>query len=365
MNRATLAALWVVASQGCAVTQAEVRMLTACVEVLPVLAEEEIDGYTVLAEVRAGSLERLKRDACAVGATAITAVQREATRAAGGSTRTLLTARAIVGGEARTSQAQKLVAEAEQKRDWPLTVPALAIRCRDNADPAGAMVVAVQSGGTADRVGVAPGDIIRRLDDTPTTTAEELSHAAAATDSDHELEIVRNGVSLTIDASGPHADFTLPSPQWYGWKILLADAASWAALIGAEAATDAGALVVGAPLLTLPGATIHWYHGHLGRGFLSIGLRAGLSFGGALVASSAKSGGSKLTNPYELLEAAVYGYVVGQLVAQLIDVAALGWEEPKEWVSAPALDDGGAASFAPSVGATPNGTLLLGLGGVF
>ncbi len=49
-----------------------------------------------------------------------------------------------------------------------------------NLDPVGAVLVAVATGGAADKAGLRPGDIVTRLDDVPVTSDASLSEALAA-----------------------------------------------------------------------------------------------------------------------------------------------------------------------------------------
>jgi hypothetical protein len=66
---------------------------------------------------------------------------------------------------------------------------------------------------------------------------------------------------------------------WYGWQILLADAAS----IACAAITEHGECIVG---LALSGPVVHSLHGHVGRGFASLGLRVGLPLLGGIIGAS-------------------------------------------------------------------------------
>ncbi|MGW7664906.1 S1C family serine protease [Streptomyces sp. NPDC054756] len=71
-------------------------------------------------------------------------------------------------------------------------------------EPAGVAVVAVQSGGAADKAGLKPGDIITRLGDTDITTIASLSEALAA---DEPGE--RTSVTFTREGDEKKADVTL------------------------------------------------------------------------------------------------------------------------------------------------------------
>lgn len=70
--------------------------------------------------------------------------------------------------------------------------------------------------------------------------------------------------------------------RWYGWQTLIADGASLAfALAGSQENSNRSSdnsevlLGLGAAGFALGAPIIHWSHGHVGKGFLSLGLRVG------------------------------------------------------------------------------------------
>lgn len=69
-----------------------------------------------------------------------------------------------------------------------------------------------------------------------------------------------------------------PPPQtesrWYGWQTLIADGASLAAFGAGVAGAGGTAGGVGVTGLFLGAPIIHWGHGHVGKGFGSLALRA-------------------------------------------------------------------------------------------
>lgn len=87
-----------------------------------------------------------------------------------------------------------------------------------------------------------------------------------------------------------------PESHWYGWQTLTADALSVAAIAGGLGLNQPylGFAGLGGYLLAAPG--VHWYHGALGKGFLSLGLRvssgAMVVVGGAVCAVGAFTGGN-------------------------------------------------------------------------
>lgn len=73
---------------------------------------------------------------------------------------------------------------------------------------------------------------------------------------------------------------TAPAERsWYGWQILLADAASFACV----GVTEQEACLLG---FALSGPVVHTLHGRPGRGLASLGLRVGLPLIGALIGSA-------------------------------------------------------------------------------
>jgi hypothetical protein len=65
-----------------------------------------------------------------------------------------------------------------------------------------------------------------------------------------------------------------PERRWYGWQTLLADAASITLVAVGGAREDAGVAGIGTLGYFLGAPTVHWAHGHAGKGFASFGLRA-------------------------------------------------------------------------------------------
>lgn len=103
--------------------------------------------------------------------------------------------------------------------------------------------------------------------------------------------------------------------RWYGWQLLIGDAATLAVLAATED-WQAGLLY---PLV---GVVVHTAHGYPGRGFGSLGIRIG---GAATAAVAAAATGSVVPS------------VVVMLAAELIDLAALSHERPGDEVWAPKL----------------------------
>jgi hypothetical protein len=103
------------------------------------------------------------------------------------------------------------------------------------------------------------------------------------------------------------------SSQWYGWQILISDAAvfSFAGLI--RNPSVAYGWVGG-------GAIVHLGHGNVGRGLASAALRVGLPLVGAYLGSASASG---CQGDWCGLGETLAGGALGMVSAELIDVALL------------------------------------------
>jgi len=164
----------------------------------------------------------------------------------------------------------------------------------------------------------------------------------------------------------PPAEPRPTTRQWYGDQVLIGYAAS-------DLLVAAGAISVlelghhgYLPFLLLAGPgivgqvfaapIIHWSHGHVGRGFLSLGLSAGLP----IVAGNLGA----LADSYGPTRFAAVGFLAGILIGRAIDVAVLSYDEVEEGSTGPGQRDAWAPSLtlAPIVGRDQTG---LGVAGVF
>lgn len=99
--------------------------------------------------------------------------------------------------------------------------------------------------------------------------------------------------------------------RWYGLPIVVSDVASDVALFLVPPAGLAG-VALGAPI-------VHWSHGHVAKGFGSLGLRAGAEVLTVIMFASALSCDS--CSRSRLLPS-----LVPLAVVEVIDAAALSWE---------------------------------------
>ncbi|HLM72707.1 MAG TPA: hypothetical protein VK459_08445 [Polyangiaceae bacterium] len=160
-----------------------------------------------------------------------------------------------------------------------------------------------------------------------------------------------------------------PTRKWYGDQVLLGYGAS-DVLVAAgvisfiqQGGGHGGGVVssfalVGTGLVVQVFAApiIHWSHGHVGRGFLSLGLSGGLPFAAGALGALASS------DDYSVPGAVFGGFLTGMLIGRAIDVAVLSYDKVEEgspesvkW-AAPEL------TLAPVVGRGQTG---LGVAGVF
>ncbi len=185
--------------------------------------------------------------------------------------------------------------------------------------------------------GVAAADEVQSAPATPAGTAV-VRAAPTLTDPQTGAQkvMVPDGCTPTTQSTGqlvilcPYREpvGTLPQrhteTKWYGWQILLVDAASLvsgAVLAGAGNDTAGAGVAVIVGGYVLGGPIVHWSNGQVGKGFASLGLRlgaptagilTGLAFGAAL--SGGDSEGAAV--------GAALGFLGGTVAAVVIDSAA-------------------------------------------
>jgi hypothetical protein len=141
---------------------------------------------------------------------------------------------------------------------------------------------------------------------------------------------------------------------WYGHQILIADAVSLGTLaIGvgnyAVAKDDIGrttgtaVAVVGGVGTHLAAPIVHWAHGHVGIGFVSLALRTLLPIAGGYLAA----GSDGFTNR----SAAVAGNLVGLAAAIVVDTVAFAYDDVPVTPAAVSAE----LPFVPQLSVTPQG----------
>ena len=155
--------------------------------------------------------------------------------------------------------------------------------------------------------------------------------------------------------------------QWYGGQVLIGYGASDllvaagvisiirnGGLHGGDPRPSFLLLGTGLAVQVFAAPIIHWSHGHVGRGFLSLGLNGGLPVGVASLGSLSDGSGPT----------AFIGFFAAMLVGRAIDVAVLSYDEVEESSAASGRRGAWAPALtlAPVVGRDQTG---LGVAGVF
>lgn len=151
--------------------------------------------------------------------------------------------------------------------------------------------------------------------------------------------------------------------SWYGWQTLIVDGVSIVTAVAAS--TPPSRALVGVPIggagVLFGGPIVHWAHGHVGKGFASLGIlfAASLVGGGIGVGVGCATGFAVRCSEGVVWRMAGFlvGFPVGALVGSAFDVAFLSYER-RASLSRP------AASFLPALDARRD-RLVLGLGGAF
>ncbi len=151
---------------------------------------------------------------------------------------------------------------------------------------------------------------------------------------------------------------SITTTERYGYQIALADGAA----IAAGLATENGGAMIG--LYLAGGPIIHFSHGQVGRGFLSLGLRVGLPYLGAIVgAAVGESNCQGVDDEWfcgvgELL----LGGALGAVAASVIDWTVLA--KKTTTMERESLFQVGSVRANPNLGVTRGG-VSLGLSGSF
>lgn len=135
------------------------------------------------------------------------------------------------------------------------------------------------------------------------------------------------------------------SSQWYGWQILISDAAvfSFAGL------THNPGIAYG---WVGSGAIVHLGHGNIGRGVASAVLRVGLPLAGVYLGAASASG---CTGDWCGFGEAIVGGVIGLTSAELIDVALLARDSAPTPTAARAAQRSHGVEVSPVVRAGRSG----------
>jgi hypothetical protein len=133
--------------------------------------------------------------------------------------------------------------------------------------------------------------------------------------------------------------------QWYGWQILISDAAVFSFAGLTRNASVAYGWVGG-------GAIVHWGHGNVGRGLASAALRVGLPLVGLYLGVASARG---CQGDWCGLGEAVAGGLIGMGSAELIDVALLAHDSAPTPAAARAAQRSHGVEISPVVRAGRSG----------
>ncbi|HRG98294.1 MAG TPA: hypothetical protein PLR99_18715 [Polyangiaceae bacterium] len=164
--------------------------------------------------------------------------------------------------------------------------------------------------------------------------------------------------------TGPRAD---DERRWYGYQIMLGDAAGLGIVALGAGAESVQAAWVGVGALWTGPMIAHFAHRHVGRGFADFGLRFGLSIAGGALGLAIGCSGSACSGDLGGIGQVAYagmGAGVGLLSAMIIDWAVLSWDRPRSWDFAQGARPAGPTAWAPRFSIAPWGGSV-GLGGAF
>ncbi|KYF79933.1 hypothetical protein BE11_29010 [Sorangium cellulosum] len=150
---------------------------------------------------------------------------------------------------------------------------------------------------------------------------------------------------------------------WYGWQHLLV-LGGGGSLVLVPAALSAEApelLLLSCSGLLLGGPIIHSAHEHVGKSLASLGLNVGGALVGGLIgaANAGRADEGDWVNPKAV--AFILGGSLGLLTANIVDIAALPYEEK---VRTPDSHVANPLRLAPQIGFAPQGATF-GFGGTF
>jgi hypothetical protein len=178
------------------------------------------------------------------------------------------------------------------------------------------------------------------------------------------------------ESSGlPGSPELAPKRRWYGWQTLLIVGASTtvglAVGVGGGAAARSGTVAVvgmglGGAGLLFGGPIVHWAHGHVARGFGSLGINLGMPVVGAglgVAVACAGGGCSGQSNGFAIFFGPLIGGGLGSIAAVIVDVSVLS-REPVEERPSTASRATRQWTLVPDLDITPRKTTF-GVAGVF
>jgi len=130
---------------------------------------------------------------------------------------------------------------------------------------------------------------------------------------------------------------------WYGWQTLIGVVAGDLVTIIATSSNAEPLAYIGVGGHVLTGPIVHWVHGHVGKGFASLGLNVGLPGLGLL-------SGAAVGNGYGSLAMALILGGIGYIAAPTLDMSLLSTETVEEATTVP---KGARALLPSSIGLMP------------
>jgi hypothetical protein len=120
---------------------------------------------------------------------------------------------------------------------------------------------------------------------------------------------------------------------WYGWQILVSDAASAATFLAGAKIDSSGVVGLGVAGYLAGGPAIHFGHGSFARGMASLGFRVGAPIGGALIGGlivAAFTNNSSTSNSAFVpawVVGAAFGFSIGVISAPILDATLLAYDQ--------------------------------------
>ena len=193
----------------------------------------------------------------------------------------------------------------------------------------------------------------------PTVSANEDSDAAVTSPTDAQPApapqaeppppaAIRLAPPSMVAPRDPATALPTSSSQWYGWQILIGDAAVFS-FAGMTRNSGVAFGWVGS------GAIVHWGHGNVGRGLASAALRTGLPIIGVFMGAASAS---NCTGDWCGLGEAVAGGLIGMASAELIDVVVLAHDSGPTPAAVRAAQRSHGVELAPIVRAGRSGVGL-------
>jgi len=144
---------------------------------------------------------------------------------------------------------------------------------------------------------------------------------------------------LALVAGSARADET-DTTRYYGWEILLADAAAWGLLVTSRSDAQAA---LGLGIYALAAPAIHAANDEPVHAGLSLGLRLGAPVVGGYLAER-----NSHSSEDDGIPPAFGGIILGAIAAEVFDAAVLGWHTERHLHAgyAPARGGGGVFSLS-------------------